>query len=61
MFGGDPEAKAWSVKSIRNAGLHIMVGRAFQDMAAHWSTLSDMFAPPMNQTSAQQSAERCRA
>jgi dihydrofolate reductase len=49
MFGGDAEAKAWSVETLWTAGLHIMGSRTFRDMAAHWPTATDMFAPPMNE------------
>ncbi len=49
MFGGDREAKAWSVETIWNASLHIMGSRTFRDMAAYWPTSTDVFAPPMNQ------------
>lgn len=49
MFGGDREAKAWSVETVWNAGLHIMGSRTFRDMAAYWPTSTDVFAPPMNQ------------
>lgn len=49
MFGGDQEAKAWSVDTLWDAGLHVMGSRTFLAMAAHWPTASDMFAPPMNQ------------
>ncbi|MGR4864162.1 dihydrofolate reductase family protein [Caulobacter sp. LARHSG274] len=49
MFGADPEAKAWSVDYLWNAGLHIMGGRSFQDMAAWWPISTDPFAAPMNQ------------
>ena len=33
MFGADQEAKAWGVKFIWNASLHIMGGRSFEGMA----------------------------
>lgn len=49
MLTGDEEAKAWSVETVWNAGLHIMGSRAFRDMAAYWPTSTDVFAPPMNQ------------
>jgi dihydrofolate reductase len=49
MFGSDQEAKAWSVETVWNAGLHIMGSRTFLGMAAYWPTSTDMFAPPMNQ------------
>ena len=49
MFGDDQEAKAWSVETIWNAGLHIMGSRSFFQMGAYWQTSTDQFAPPMNQ------------
>jgi dihydrofolate reductase len=49
MFGADPEAKAWSVEYIWNAGLHIMGSRSFLAMAPFWPTSTLPFAPPMNQ------------
>lgn len=49
MFGGDQEAKAWTVETVWNASLHIMGSRTFHDMAAYWPTSTDVFAPPMNQ------------
>ena len=49
MFGSDQEAKAWSVETLWNAGLHIMGSRTFHGMAAWWPTSTDQFAPPMNQ------------
>ncbi len=49
MFGGDHEAKAWSVETLWTAGLHVMGSRTFRDMAAYWPTSTDLFAPPMNQ------------
>ncbi len=49
MFGGDQEAKAWSVETLRGGGLHIMGSRTFRAMAAYWPSATDAFAPPMNQ------------
>jgi dihydrofolate reductase len=49
VFGDDPAARAWTVETISNAGLHIMGSRTFHDMAAYWPTSTDVFAPPMNQ------------
>lgn len=49
MFGGDQEAKAWSVETLWTAGLHIMGSRTFRDMAGYWPTATGMFAPPMNE------------
>jgi dihydrofolate reductase len=49
VFGSDPEAKAWTVETVWNASLHIMGSRTFHDMAAHWPTSTEVFAPPMNE------------
>ena len=49
MFGSDPAARAWTVETIWNASLHIMGSRTFRDMAGHWPTSAEVFAPPMNQ------------
>jgi dihydrofolate reductase len=49
VFGGDPEAIAWTVETVWNASLHIMGSRTFHDMAAYWPTSTEVFAPPMNQ------------
>ncbi len=49
IFDGDPEAIAWKVENVRNAGLHIMGSHTFQDMAAFWPTSTSVFAPAMNQ------------
>ena len=38
----------WIVEGIGRAGVHIMGSRTFHDMAAHWPTSSEPFAPPMN-------------
>ena len=49
VFESDPEATAWTVGTVWNAGLHIMGSRTFHDMAAFWPTSTEVFAPPMNQ------------
>ncbi len=49
MFTGDPEAKAWSVRTVANASLHIMGSTTFRAMAAYWPTSTDVFAPAMNE------------
>lgn len=49
MFDGDPEALAWKVENLWEAGLLIMGSRSFRAMAAFWQTSSLAFAPPMNQ------------
>lgn len=49
IFGADQEAKAWVLETVRNAGLHTIGSRSFQDMAAYWSPSTMPFAAPMNQ------------
>jgi hypothetical protein len=49
VFDSEPEATAWTVETVWNAGLHIMGSRTFHDMAAYWPTSTEAFAPPMNQ------------
>jgi dihydrofolate reductase len=49
MFGTDPQAKAWVLERVRDAGLHVMGSRTFRDMAAFWPTSTLPFAEPMNQ------------
>ena len=46
---GDEESTAWTVGLCREAGLHIMGSRTFQDMASYWPTASGPFAAPMNE------------
>ena len=45
----DAEGKAWTLKTVSDASLHIMGSRTFQDMAAFWPTSTDVFAATMNQ------------
>ncbi|HEY4112623.1 MAG TPA: dihydrofolate reductase family protein [Rhizomicrobium sp.] len=45
---GDSSA-AWTVESLRLAGLHIMGARTFKDMAAWWPTSDEVYAPVMNE------------
>lgn len=49
IFSGDQEAIAWKVENVRDASLHIMGSRTFQNMAAFWPTSTMVFAPPMNE------------
>lgn len=44
----DEEATAWTVESLREAGVHVMGSRTFRDMAAYWPTSTEPFAAPMN-------------
>ncbi len=48
IFSGDPDALAWKVATVSNASLHLMGGRTFRDMAAHWPMATGPFAAPMN-------------
>ncbi|MBS1564272.1 MAG: dihydrofolate reductase family protein [Bacteroidetes bacterium] len=43
------EGAAWTVKTISEAGLHIMGSRTFRDMIAYWPTSKEVFAAPMNE------------
>ena len=45
----DDGAAKWIVESVWQAGVHIMGSRTFRDMAAHWPTSTEPFAPPMNE------------
>ena len=42
------ETTDWLVKTISNAGLHIMGSRTFQDMVNYWPTSHEPIAGPMN-------------
>jgi dihydrofolate reductase len=44
----DDAATDWIVKTISNAGLHLMGSKTFHDMAAWWPTSTEPFAAPMN-------------
>jgi dihydrofolate reductase len=45
----DEEGTAWTVESIRQAGVHAMGSRTFRDMAAYWPSSTEPFAAPMNE------------
>jgi dihydrofolate reductase len=45
----DAEASAWTVDSIRNAGVHIMGRKTFLGMVDHWPSSDEPFAAPMNE------------
>jgi dihydrofolate reductase len=45
----DSGATDWTMKTLWNAGIHIMGSRTFRDMAAHWPTSDEVFAAPMNE------------
>jgi len=44
----DDELKAWEVANLWEAGLHIMGRNVYEEMASHWPTSTEEFAPPMN-------------
>jgi dihydrofolate reductase len=46
---GDEASTAWTVGLCREAGLHIMGSKTFQDMASYWPTATGPFAAPMNE------------
>lgn len=45
----DDELIAWMVELLWRAGTHIMGRVTYQDMAAHWPTSTEPYAPPMNE------------
>jgi dihydrofolate reductase len=46
---GSPDAKAWKLKSVAGAGVHIVGSRVFSDWTAYWPYSADVFAPSMNE------------
>ena len=46
--GIDPECERWAVAQLWDAGLHLMGSHTYGDMAAHWPTSGEPYAPPMN-------------
>lgn len=46
---GSPDARAWKLKSVSSAGVHIMGSRSFASMAPYWPYSTDEFAPAMNE------------
>jgi dihydrofolate reductase len=45
---GDEESLAWSIGTIKEAGLIIMGRKSFETMAPYWPTATGPFAEPMN-------------
>ncbi len=43
------DGAAWTLESIRHAGVHAMGSRTFRDMAAYWPSSTEPFAAPMNE------------
>jgi dihydrofolate reductase len=50
IFGTmDEGAVDWTMKSIWQAGVHIMGSRTFHDMASYWPFSNEVYAAPMNE------------
>ncbi len=45
---GDPIAREWVADTLRNAGVHIMGSRTYDEMAAFWPYSDSPLAPAMN-------------
>jgi dihydrofolate reductase len=45
----DDELKAWEIDMLWQIGTHVMGRNLYDDMAAHWPTSTEEFAPPMNE------------
>ena len=45
----DEGAVDWTMKSIWQAGVHIMGSRTFHDMASYWPSSNEVYAAPMNE------------
>lgn len=46
---GDPALEEWMVAGLWDAGTHLMGRGAYDDMAPHWPTSQEVYAPPMNE------------
>jgi dihydrofolate reductase len=48
--GGEehPDVKAWKLESLQQIGTHVMGRVTYEEMAAHWPTSRDPYAPFMN-------------
>lgn len=44
----DDELRAWEVEGLHRAGVHVMGRVTYDDMAAHWPTSDEPYAPAMN-------------
>jgi dihydrofolate reductase len=45
----DDESVAFGIGQLWEAGVHAMGGVTYRDMAAHWPTSTEPWAPPMNE------------
>ena len=46
---GDPVLQEFMLAGLWDAGAHLMGRGAYDDMAPHWPTSTDVYAPPMNE------------
>ena len=46
---GDPALQEFMLAGLWDAGAHLMGRGAYDDMAPHWPTSTDIYAPPMNE------------
>jgi dihydrofolate reductase len=46
---GDAKLQQWMVANLWEAGTHVMGRGAYDDMAPHWPTSDEPYAPPMNE------------
>lgn len=44
----DDGTAAWTMESLKQAGVHVMGGNTFRDMAAYWPSSTEPFAIAMN-------------
>jgi len=44
----DVNTSAWAAEALWRAGAHLMGSVTYREMAAHWPTSTEVFAPPMN-------------
>jgi dihydrofolate reductase len=45
----DESYTKWTVEKVGQAGAHVMGRATYADMASHWPTSTEPFAPPMNE------------
>ncbi|MEP6731296.1 MAG: dihydrofolate reductase family protein, partial [bacterium] len=50
IFSSMDEGSAeWTLQTMRETGVHIMGAKTFRDMASHWPSSTEVYAPLMNQ------------
>ena len=45
----DADTSAWATEALWRAGAHLMGSVTYKEMASHWPSSTEVFAPPMNQ------------